>query len=354
MLSLGRQIQNMLDDEHSPYIRCLGFLYLRFGCDPKDLWGWFEPYLEDEEPVRPASDQTVEMSIGQYCAMLLKDMNYYGTMLPRIPVKTERTIKIMLLLLEQKQERRVKNERIKDRFQVGGRVSAIYVDEEAGPQWYDAVIDAIDDSGMYQVTFPEYGNTELVDLGDMKLPDTDGGVDGDSKRSDSRERDSRSRSGSAARHHRERGRDRRRDRDDSHDRHRSRSRSRDRRRRRSNSRSKDRGSSSAAPTTQDLMEEVLRRERDRSAAVGKDYAQRPASYKGSLSLKLDTFTARQKSRSRSPTRSRRSPKRDRREQRKSKSKSPEPEKRVMSAEALERQRKLKERYGDASSNPKQA
>ena len=113
-----KQIQNMLDDEHSPYIRCLGFLYLRFGCDPKDLWGWFEPYLEDEEVVHPASDQSVEMTIGQYCAMLLKEMNYYGTMLPRIPVKTERTIKIMLLLVEQKQQRRNANRKIVDRYQV--------------------------------------------------------------------------------------------------------------------------------------------------------------------------------------------------------------------------------------------
>lgn len=33
-----------------------------------------------------------------------------------------------------------------------------------------------------------------------------------------------------------------------------------------------------------------------SAAVGKDYAQRPASYKGSLSLQMDRFTHRKKSR----------------------------------------------------------
>jgi len=31
-----------------------------------------------------------------------------------------------------------------------------------------------------------------------------------------------------------------------------------------------------------------------SAAVGKEYAQRPASYKGSLSLQMDRFTYRKK------------------------------------------------------------
>mmetsp|Transcript_55315 Transcript_55315/g.125741 ORF Transcript_55315/g.125741 Transcript_55315/m.125741 type:complete len:248 (+) Transcript_55315:754-1497(+) len=48
------------------------------------------------------------------------------------------------------------------------------------------------------------------------------------------------------------------------------------------------------------MAKATERDRDRSAAQGKDYAQRPASYKGSLSLKLDRFTHRKKSRSRSP------------------------------------------------------
>jgi hypothetical protein len=47
---------------------------------------------------------------------------------------------------------------------------------------------------------------------------------------------------------------------------------------------------------------VTERDREKSAAQGKDYAQRPASYKGSLSLALDRFTSRKKSRSRSPLR----------------------------------------------------
>ncbi|CAN0070818.1 unnamed protein product [Ectocarpus sp. 8 AP-2014] len=56
--------------------------------------------------------------------------------------------------------------------------------------------------------------------------------------------------------------------------------------------------------TSKLYAQVMKREREASQAVGKDYAARPASYKGSLSLKLDRYTQRRKSRSRSPDRQR--------------------------------------------------
>lgn len=41
----------------SPHVVCynlscllqVGFLYLRYAADPKTLWTWFEPYIEDDE-----------------------------------------------------------------------------------------------------------------------------------------------------------------------------------------------------------------------------------------------------------------------------------------------------------------
>lgn len=64
-----RQVQAMLDHVDSPYIRGLGFMYIRlvvshtrvvylqslhYTCTrycqpPSDLWDWFEPYLDDPE-----------------------------------------------------------------------------------------------------------------------------------------------------------------------------------------------------------------------------------------------------------------------------------------------------------------
>lgn len=98
--------------------------------------------------------------------------------------------------------------------------------------------------------------------------------------------------------------------------------------------------------TGDLLQQVRERERRKAEAVGRDYAARPASYKGSLSLKLDRWTTRK--RSRSPT------KRDEvvvvqpgmsTGTELPRSRSPSPEKK---REAEERLRKLRAMYGDAS------
>ncbi|THG05980.1 hypothetical protein TEA_000238 [Camellia sinensis var. sinensis] len=46
-----KQMHGLLKHQDSPYIRCVGFLYLRYAADPKTLWNWFEPYVKDEEMV---------------------------------------------------------------------------------------------------------------------------------------------------------------------------------------------------------------------------------------------------------------------------------------------------------------
>jgi len=45
-------VRKLLDHGDSPYIRVVGFLYLRYVADPKTIYQWVEPYLDDEE-VRP-------------------------------------------------------------------------------------------------------------------------------------------------------------------------------------------------------------------------------------------------------------------------------------------------------------
>jgi pre-mRNA-splicing factor 38B len=45
------QMQTLLDHTDSPYIRAVGFLYLRYTCPPKEMWKWLEPYIDDEEEV---------------------------------------------------------------------------------------------------------------------------------------------------------------------------------------------------------------------------------------------------------------------------------------------------------------
>lgn len=428
-----KQMKGLLNTTDCGNLRAIGLLYLRYTCPPADLWKWYEPFLEDPEEFSPGADQNVKMTIGEYCVKLLMDMQYYGTTLPRIPVPIERKMKVMLLLLEEKKKRRRANARDKERglFCKGAKVRAIYSDEANEPAWYEAVIDSVDEESAegnaFWVTFPEYGNTEKVDLGDMELLGGGAGGTGKSapeedrreeaRRSTSNNRDqtdtragdrgggrgrdsysrsrSRDRGGRRSPERRDNNRDRdgrdRRDRDrdsrdrgtarggrDSRDRKRDRSPSRDSRDRRDRDRDRDRdrersvprdrdgpagGLSSAGGSTTNLLEKVLASQREASAAVGKNYGQRPASYKGSLSLKFDRFTTRRKSpsperrrrrsRSRSPPRGGNGQGRDGRDNNTTSASSATVG--VSSAAAAEKLRQmklLKERYGDASATTK--
>ena len=43
------QVMGLLNHCDSPYIRGLGFMFLRYTLPPASLWDWFEPYMDDEE-----------------------------------------------------------------------------------------------------------------------------------------------------------------------------------------------------------------------------------------------------------------------------------------------------------------
>lgn len=183
-----KQMKLMLNHADSPYIRCIGFLYLRFTSDPFGIWQWFEPYIYDDETVRVQSNLSKpEITIGEYVRSLITEMDYYGTLLPRLPSALEREMKVKLLQAEQIERRgqaHLNDKYYMDYFQnVGSRVRAMYGDDEHPIAWYDAVVDRVitrdDDNSIefsvpkFVVTFPEYGNTELVTLGEIDKPRID-------------------------------------------------------------------------------------------------------------------------------------------------------------------------------------
>ncbi|RHY83392.1 hypothetical protein DYB37_008456 [Aphanomyces astaci] len=56
------QMQGLLKhvvSRDSPFIRCVGFLYLRYTCDPELLWEWYEPFLDDEEEFNASSNDAI-------------------------------------------------------------------------------------------------------------------------------------------------------------------------------------------------------------------------------------------------------------------------------------------------------
>lgn len=86
-----KQMQGLLNHRDSPYIRAVGFLYLRYLGDPKSLWDWFEEYITDDEEFSPSSSGKVT-TVGQYVRDLLLDQYYFDTLFPRIPVPVMRQI----------------------------------------------------------------------------------------------------------------------------------------------------------------------------------------------------------------------------------------------------------------------
>jgi pre-mRNA-splicing factor 38B len=83
--------------------------------------------------VRVEANQTrPETTVGEYVRSLLADMNYHGTLLPRLPVNIEREIKLKLLQAKQNEDRakyNAQDSRTMQYFQtLGSRV-------RAGPIW---------------------------------------------------------------------------------------------------------------------------------------------------------------------------------------------------------------------------
>ena len=192
-----KQMKLLLDHVDSPYIRGVGFLYLRYVGDPKSIWGWIEPYLYDDEPIAVAATssknkgqqkgrQQRDGTVGDFVRRLFSssERDFYGTMLPRLPIQVERDLQVKLLFAEKVQERakkHISNRKTMDYFKtLGSRVMALYGDDENPITWYEGVVDRVllrDEETRRElkipkfiVTFPEYGNTETVTLGEMEMP----------------------------------------------------------------------------------------------------------------------------------------------------------------------------------------
>eukprot|EP01087_Luapelamoeba_hula_P010723 TRINITY_DN2850_c0_g1_i1.p1 TRINITY_DN2850_c0_g1~~TRINITY_DN2850_c0_g1_i1.p1 ORF type:complete len:350 (+),score=63.18 TRINITY_DN2850_c0_g1_i1:688-1737(+) len=87
-------MKGMLKHVDSPYIRGIGFLYLRFATDPKKLVQWFTPYLNDEEPIKlGANASATPTTIGQFARDLLLETKFFDQVLPRIPTIVTKEIR---------------------------------------------------------------------------------------------------------------------------------------------------------------------------------------------------------------------------------------------------------------------
>ena len=236
-------------------------------------------------------------TIGTFVSQLLTTQQYYGTLLPRLPRAIQQNIQVQVLQVSEKAKRRQENIEQIHRITIGRHVQCMYTDDDHPPAMYDATISDILSDEKFTVTFPEYGNSEQVDIGDLEL-------------------------------------------------------------------SLGKASSSSNVPLMDIVRQESRRD---AQAKGTNYAIRPTSYKGSLTMKADRYTTRKRSRtpprrytttrrssrSRSPSRRhRRSSRSPPRRHRRSSSRSSERPRRSSSRErptsSSVQLDALKQVYGDAS------
>lgn len=80
------------------YVRCIGFLYLRYCAPFEQLWEWFKDHIDDPTPVRTkfVGRGSLNSPVGQMLRSMLKEMNFGETRLPRIAVLTDQKIRANL------------------------------------------------------------------------------------------------------------------------------------------------------------------------------------------------------------------------------------------------------------------
>ena len=61
------------------FLRGIGFLFLRYCCDPKQLWGWFQPYLQDPEEMQIRKFDKRKATVGQFLCEILINVEYEST-----------------------------------------------------------------------------------------------------------------------------------------------------------------------------------------------------------------------------------------------------------------------------------
>ncbi|XP_055715469.1 pre-mRNA-splicing factor 38B [Phlebotomus papatasi] len=91
-----KQVNGLLAHTDSPYIRALGFMYIRYTQPPGDLFDWYEQYLQDEEEIDVKAGGGQVITIGQMLVQWLTKLDWFSTLFPRIPVPIQKQIETKL------------------------------------------------------------------------------------------------------------------------------------------------------------------------------------------------------------------------------------------------------------------
>eukprot|EP00457_Paulinella_chromatophora_P004954 gb/GEZN01004967.1/.p1 GENE.gb/GEZN01004967.1/~~gb/GEZN01004967.1/.p1 ORF type:complete len:567 (+),score=75.42 gb/GEZN01004967.1/:118-1818(+) len=157
------QLHEMVTDS-LPFIRGMGFLFIRIVVPPQLLWDWYQPYLDDPMPIKACGSQG-PTTIGRFLRGLIEDHKYYGTMLRRIPVTLQRE---MIKKIESSKQEQAKPAS-RTTVATGTKCKALFEDGEA----YPVQVEEILPNNKYLVRWLQYDYTEEVDFASLILPGDD-------------------------------------------------------------------------------------------------------------------------------------------------------------------------------------
>jgi len=114
------ELQMICDYMESAYVRCVAFLFVRFVIKPDQLWDMLGEYILDEMDLGPAKMKGGPSTVGEYVESLLMKEKYYGTPLPRIPVKVKNNLEERVAPLPQFRKRTQANRKLMRLFGKAG------------------------------------------------------------------------------------------------------------------------------------------------------------------------------------------------------------------------------------------
>eukprot|EP00928_Gymnodinium_smaydae_P010235 TRINITY_DN13838_c0_g1_i1.p1 TRINITY_DN13838_c0_g1~~TRINITY_DN13838_c0_g1_i1.p1 ORF type:complete len:620 (-),score=142.12 TRINITY_DN13838_c0_g1_i1:140-1999(-) len=232
------QLKKLMEHQESPYIRCCGFLYVRFGLPHDQLLTYLQEYLLDDEELKPSPDSEWRTSVGEYVEGLMSQDKYYNTVLPRLPMVTKRKVEEALAPVGQNRKRNKANKEIIHLFRDRGTRLQCNI----GGEWMDAVLVELDEETPYRIKLRvrlDDGSEEYVHLGKVILSES-------------------------------RGRDRA----------------------RSQSRGRTDWSRDKGKSDKELLDEMRSKEREKAVcSSGKEYAKKPVGYKQACALPREQGTA---------------------------------------------------------------
>lgn len=166
-------LRRLVESQDSPYIRCAGFLFIRYALPPDHLWPWCAEFLCDTEEfqLNKSGGNTETTTIGEFVEGLLGEEKYFSTILPRLPNSVKKLLEAKLAPIPQYRKRTLANYDLLDIY----RREDVNVEVNPAGEWMPAntvVLLESNPSRVRCVVRLRDGTEETVQLGRMILTDT--------------------------------------------------------------------------------------------------------------------------------------------------------------------------------------